>query len=287
MAHRAVQYGAVAHRAVAHIRRFELRRARVAARVAGLIGIATGAALLALLAGCSTSASGGGTEDVVSQVRLRDGERFVYRLVDRDGELVGRGTFTTTRAGGAFELRQSYEDLAAPAGERAVADHSLVVVEAATLRPRTMERTIEARDEEDDERVVAEYTIDDEDRPVVRVVRTTGGDERTRELRLRDHYYEDQSSLWLWRTLEFGEDLDVRYTAVDPREASQVTASLVQVDRQLRETPAGTFDTWVIQIRTGRETVNVWVHVQPPHEVVRFDNGRLFFELESAELVGR
>ena len=262
-----------------HIGSFEVRRARVTA----LIAIALGA----LLAACSTSASGGGTEDVVRQVPLRDGERFVYRLVDLDGQLVGRGTFTTTRAGDALELRQSYEDLAVPAGERAVTDQSLVVVDASTLRPLTMERTIEARDEDDDELVVAAYASDAEDRSGVRTTPTTSGDARTRELRLRDHYYEDQSSLWLWRTLAFGEDLEVRYTAVDPREDSQVTVAMAQVDRQLRETPAGTFDTWVIQIRTGRETVNVWVHVQPPHEVVRFDNGRLYFELESADLLGR
>ncbi len=243
-----------------------------------------GVAVAALLVACSSGAGSGGTEDIVRQVPLRDSEQFVYQLIDRDGVLVGRGTFTTTRSDGTFELRQSYEQLDVPAGERAITDESLVIVDAATLRPIAMERAIQARDEDDDEVIAAEYGIDDEDRPVVRTTLTRGDDERERELRLRDHYYEDQSSLWLWRTLAFGEDLEVRYTAVDPREGSQVTASAMQVDRQLRETPAGTFDTWVIQIRTGRETVNVWIHVQPPHEVVRFDNGRLFFELESAEL---
>ena len=82
-----------------------------------------------------------------------------------------------------------------------------------------------------------------------------------------------------------GEDLDERYTTVDPREGGRVTANVVQIDRQMLETPFGlTYDTWVLQIRTGRETVNVWIHVNPPHEVVRFDNGRLFFELEWAGL---
>ena len=226
------------------------------ARLATLLGVVLLLPLVVLLAACSTSAGGGGTDDIVSQVRLVDGERFVYRLLDLDGELVGRGTFTTTRNGDTFELRQSYADLA-PAGAGSVVDESLVVVDAATLQPVTMQRTIQPRG---------------------------GDDARTGELRLREHYYEDQSSLWLWRTLAFDEDLELRYTAVDPREGSQVTAALMQVDRQLRETPAGSFDSWVIQIRTGRETVNVWVHVQPPHEVVRFDNGRLFFELESVEV---
>ena len=255
------------------------------ARLAALLGAVLLLPLVVLLAACSTSGGGGGTDDVVSQVRLVDGERFVYRLLDLDGELVGRGTFTTTRNGDTFELRQSYTDLA-PAGAGSVVDESLVVVDAATLQPVTLQRTIQPRGGDDGELVVGEYAIDDEDRPVLRSTRTRGDDARSGELRLREHYYEDQSSLWLWRTLAFDEDLELRYTAVDPREGSQVTAALMQVDRQLRETPAGSFDSWVIQIRTGRETVNVWVHVQPPHEVVRFDNGRLYFELESADLQG-
>ena len=108
-----------------------------------------------------------------------------------------------------------------------------------------------------------------------------GDDEQTRTIEIGAHDYEDQSSLWLWRTLALGEGLDARYTTVDPREGGRVTANVMQVDRQTLETPVGAFDTWVLQIRTGRETVNVWVHVEAPHQVVRFDNGRLFFELDS------
>jgi hypothetical protein len=257
-------------------------RIRPSTRGAALLG----AAAALLLAACSSSSGGGETEDIVAQVPFRDGERFVYQLIDRDGALVGRGTFTTTRDGDAFALTQSYDEAGEASEGRTAIDASRAIVDASTLRPRSMERTILGRDGDDDETVTAVYETDAEGEPVVRTTRVTGDDERERDLDLREHHYEDQSSLWLWRTLALGEDLDVRYTAVDPREGSQVTANAIQVDRQVRESPAGAFDTWVIQIRTGRETANVWVHVEPPHEVVRFDNGRLFFELESADLGG-
>ena len=235
------------------------------------------ALLGALLAACSSSARVAETDSVVSRVPFMDGEIHRYRLVDRDGEVAGTGTFTTDRDGMAWLLTQTYENT-----DGVVVDESRVVVDAMTLLPRSTERVIVRNGET--EVVTAAYDTNADGSRTVRTTQVThvrGGDERERTIDINYHDYEDQSSLWLWRTLALGEGLDVRYTTVDPREGGRVTANVIQVDRQTLETPFGlTYDTWVLQIRTGRETVNVWVHVNPPHQIVRFDNGRLFFELE-------
>ena len=44
--------------------------------------------------------------------------------------------------------------------------------------------------------------------------------------------------------------------------------------------PAGTFDTWRLQVRNGRATRVAWINVEPPHEIVQWDNGVLLFQLE-------
>lgn len=240
----------------------------------GGLALATFTVLGALLAACGGSAPVAQTDPVVSGIPFVDGERYVYRLVDRDGVDVGTGTFTTGRDDGAWVLTQTYAN-----DVRVVVDESIVVVDAGTLQPRTTERVITQGDEV--EVVVATYGDDADGARTVRATHVDGDDERTRTIEMGEYDYEDQSSLWLWRTLALGEGLDARYTTVDPREGGRVTANVMQVDRQTLETPAGAFDTWVLQIRTGRETVNVWIHVEAPHQVVRFDNGRLFFELES------
>ena len=235
----------------------------------------------ALLAACSSSPRVAETDSVVSRVAFMDGEVFEYRLVDRDGVVVGTGTFTTDRDDSTWVLTQTYENT-----DGVVVDESRVVVDATTLQPRSAERVLVRNGET--EVVTAAYDTDADGGRTVRTTSVTharDGDERERTIDINAHDYEDQSSLWLWRTLALGEDLDERYTTVDPREGGRVTANVVQIDRQMLETPFGlTYDTWVLQIRTGRETVNVWIHVNPPHEVVRFDNGRLFFELEWAGL---
>ena len=122
------------------------------------------AALLALLAlpvlACATGGAGsGGTEDIVRAVPFEDGERLVYELVDADGVVVGRGVFTTTARDDAFELIQTYDEAAAPSGERPIIDVATVVVDAATLRPRTSGRTIQRRDPSDDESYEATYGL--------------------------------------------------------------------------------------------------------------------------------
>ena len=250
----------------------------LAAGVLGALGL--------LLAGCASSGSSAGTEDIVAQIPLRDGERFVYELIDRDGELVGHGTFTTTANGDTFELRQSYEEPETPPGARPISDDSLVVVDTTTLKPHAAERTIRRREAEDDEAYSAVYDPTAPDGPRVLVTRLEGGEERERDIELRDHYYDTESSLWLWRTIDLREDFEARYVNFNARDGSQATARLVIVDRQTIEVPAGTFETWRLQVRTGRDTRIAWIHVEAPHEIVQWDNGSLFFRLEKSSTGG-
>ena len=240
-------------------------------------------ALLALVAllGAACEAGGtasGDTEDVVRSVPFEDGERLVYELVDADGGIVGRGTFTTTARDDAFELVQTYEEVETPSGERPIIDVATVLVDAATLKPRTSTRTIQRRDPSDDESYEASYGAGGAE-PQLVVTQRSGGDERTREIELRDHHYDSQSSLWIWRAIALGEGFEANYVSVNPRDASQVTARLVLVDRQTIEVPAGSFETWRLQVRNGRDTRIAWIHVEPPHEIVQWDNGTLFLRL--------
>ncbi len=238
------------------------------------------AALLVVLASaCATGGAGGGdTEDIVRSAPFGDGERLVYELVDADGAVVGRGVFTTTVRGDAFELVQTYEELETPSGERPIVDVATVVVDAATLKPRSSERSIQRREPSDDEWYLARYESGDGE-PRLVITQRGGGSERTRELTLREHHYDSQSSLWIWRAIALAEGFEANYVSVNPRDASQVTARLVLVDRQTIEAPAGSFETWRLQVRNGRDTRVAWIHVEPPHEVVQWDNGTLFLRL--------
>ena len=114
----------------------------------------------------------------------------------------------------------------------------------------------------------------------------SAGEEDEREFRLSEHAYDNESSLWLWRTLDLAEGYEARYVSVNALERSQQTVNLRVIDRRTVEVPAGEFDVWRLQIRNGRATRVAWIEVAPPHRVVQWDNGVTLMRLEAIEAVG-
>jgi hypothetical protein len=237
-----------------------------------------------LAAGFAACAGGGGSSDTVdpvAQIPFAAGEELTYRLLDADGEPIGHGVLSVEAIegdGGTLRLVQRYTGVEPEDGGPTPADTSTVTVDATTLRPRSMERVIEGPDGV--RRYAGAYSIEGEEARLVATASDEDGDEDAHELELRDHAFENESSLWLWRTLAFAEEYEARYTSVNVVEASQQTAELRMTGQQTITVPAGTFDTWRLQIRNGRATRVAWINVEPPHEIVQWDNGTLLFQLE-------
>ena len=228
---------------------------------------------------CAGGDVAGGTSDVVAVVPFLSGERLTYELYNDAGEIVARATFTTVAAGDALELVQRYEEAAPPAGAVADTDTTVTTVDATTLLPRSMQRDVSSR-AGGEERFAARYVRDaddDGDRVLFRTERD--GETQQRDQRLREHSYDNESSLWLWRAIELVEGYEARYISVNAVERGQQTVLLRVIDRRTVEVPAGGFETWRVQVRTGRATRVAWIDVEPPHRVVQWDNGTLVFRL--------
>ena len=103
-----------------------------------------------------------------------------------------------------------------------------------------------------------------------------------RVLSLSGSAYDNDSSLWLWRTLALADGYTQRYVSVNAVDGTRQTVSLAITARQRVTVPAGGFDTWRLQVRNGRATGVAWINVQPPYQVVQWDNGSLVFQLEPA-----
>ena len=240
------------------------------------------AALVAVAAACSSGGSSGDTDDIVSRVRFEAGEVLTYDLIGLDGTSRGTGVLRIEAAGDDLVLIQEYEGVAGDAGAPPAADTTRAVVSGQTLRPRSVVRELQLPDEHS----LYEGTYDFEpsessESPVVAFAWVTDGNERERELKLRDHAYENETSLWLWRTLPFTEGYEAAYTSVSIVERSQQTAELLIVRQERITVPAGTFETLRLQIRNGRATRVAWLRIDAPHEVVRWDNGSTVFRLLS------
>ena len=233
------------------------------------------AAAVALALACAGGGTAGGTADVVTRIPFASGERLVYALHDDTGAVVGHGTLVTFLDGGVFSFGQEYQ----PEGEGYTSDFSVTSVDAGTLKPLSLERVLRRASDAPEDRYGAIYAGDGSS---VRLLRQRDGEaEEERELRLREHAYDNESSLWLWRTLDLSDSYEARYVSVNHAERSQQTVILRVTGRQTVDVPAGEFDSWRLQVRNGRATRVVWIEVDSSHRVVQWDNGSLVFRLES------
>lgn len=240
-----------------------------------------GAALA--LAGCDGATPRGKAEDVVTQIPFAPGERLVYALRDVAGTRLGTGTLTVAEQDGHLSLRQTYEEASPPSGLPPSTDGGSVEVDAKTLRPLAGTRQIARRD--GDVAPVDGYTWTYGEVSGKDVLRTTavehGKSPSLKDITLRAHYYDNETSLWLWRTLDFTEGYNRFYVSANAVEQEQQTVNLSIPQRETVQVPAGTFEAWRLIFRSGRAVRTAWVNVAAPHEVVRWDNGDVIFELES------
>lgn len=249
-------------------------------RAAALVVAAAAVALSA----CAGASPRGDTEDVVAQIPFRPGERLVYAIRNEAGTRLGTGTFSVVGQDGRLSLRQEYEEAAPPPGLPPNRDAVTVEVGATTLKPLSGSRHIERRvgtqaptdgytwtyGESNGKDVLRSNVIKHDAKPSLK------------DVTLREHYYDNETSLWLWRTLAFADGYEAFYVSANAVEQQQHTVNLSVRQRETVEVPAGTFEAWRLIFRNGRAVRTAWVNVNAPHEVVKWDNGDLVFVLESS-----
>ncbi len=241
-------------------------------RLASVLPIVLVSIVLGLVAGCGGGSSAADVETtaIVGTVPFADGERLTYELRDDRGVL-GHGVLTVKREGADLVLTQEYVEASVPEGAKPTSDRSTARVDATTLLPRSVERVVEGRD--DTTTYAGEYSEDG------RSVHLTRDGAHARDVKLPEHAYENESSLWLWRALDLAEGYEGQYVSVNVVERTRQTVALEVTGRQRTTVPAGTFETWRLQLRNGRATRVVWINVEAPHQVVQWDNGDVILRL--------
>ena len=96
---------------------------------------------------------------------------------------------------------------------------------------------------------------------------------------LPESAFDNDSSLFLWRTLPFEEGLEVQYTASIPNRRDSRIVTLVVREVEQIETPAGAFDAWHVFVLAEGQSHDAWFEVDAPHRMVRYDNDQQVFLL--------
>lgn len=213
------------------------------------------------------------TTDVVTTIPWGDHEEAEYILLDRDGkDEIGTGTLIVDRnEEDQFEFQINFE------GESG-SDLASVLVDANTLKPIFVQR--ERHVDSEDSLTEGEYTVDEDGDPILDIRTVENGNERTVPMRLdKEHYYDNEASLFIWRTIPFAADYEVSYHSVLAVAGSIQTITL-RVRREEEITvPAGTFQTWRVEIKTSDRRQEAWFSTDPSHVMVQYDNSFQLFKL--------
>ncbi len=238
------------------------------------------------LAGCGVATPRAATSDVVGAVTFVDGERLTYELVDVQGDPLGSGVLTVRLEDTRFVLEQRYESALVSDAEPST-DHVTVAVDTRTLRPfGGLREVVRVRNDGTKQYEVTEWTYDvDGDVTGLVYSSTVDGDSDDGELELRENHYDNESSLWLWRTLAFSDEFEATYISVNPMDGKQQTVKVQTPSTETIEVPAGTFEVWRLIVRNGRSLRSAWINVEAPHEVVQWDNGDVIFRLTRREVL--
>lgn len=221
-----------------------------------------------LLAGACAQAEPLVLEDIVSTIPWPDEERAEYILLDRDsGDEEGSGVLSVTRKDGQFELRLRFEN-------EGDSDESVVLVDAVTLKPASVRR--ELRREDEVTVVTGDY---DPGEGIVQIVETVDGNEIEIPLRLEEPYYNNDESLFLWRTILFEEGYKASYNAVLVNRGALTLIRVEVVGKEEVTVPAGTFQTWRVEIRNGDRRQIAWYADTAEHLLVQYDNTIQIFQL--------
>lgn len=101
-------------------------------------------------------------------------------------------------------------------------------------------------------------------------------------LSVPEHSYDNDTSLFLWRTLPFEEGYTARYVTIITNRRNRQTVEVTVRGREPVQIQAGTFTAWRIEIRTSNANQVAWYADDAARTLLRYDNGiGLVFELDA------
>lgn len=226
----------------------------------------------------AASACSGGTTPlsdsgpVLGAVPWTTPETATYNITQ--GNTHATGEFKILDGDGTVLLIQNYQ-----VPDNDVTDEITVEADPQTLRPAKVERV--TTDPDFQRQCTATYNDG-----AVTVVQKDENDENTDQLDVPTTRYDSWSDVFLWRTLNFSEGYNTRYSDVlscNPRGSEVITMELEVKGIERVTVPAGSFETWHLKIKSGDATQDAWYSTGPSRILVKYDNGPQLFELVSVD----
>ncbi|MGI8550195.1 MAG: hypothetical protein ACR2PL_05245 [Dehalococcoidia bacterium] len=188
-------------------------------------------------------------------------ERARYRIESDTGQKLGEAILSIENGGGALTFTTHIEL------SNGNTNDGRTVVEPPTLRPRSVDRSVTLSGHRIDLHEV--YSVDG-----VTSTLENGSSVRTHVQKLPESAYDDQESLFLWRTLQFATGYTVHYVNVlfDAR-GGTISRPLGTAHVAFRERirlPTGNADAWRVEFSAAGLANTAWYEDSPGRRLLKY-----------------
>ena len=214
---------------------------------------------------------------VLNEEPWADGEVSIYRVTDRDGDPAGIMR-TDINSG---QLRSGERGWLIRREVDAEGDLEIVAVEASLGKLLPEHAMLIRIDADGTERVATVY-----DKGQINMTLTTKANNTTYQRSSAPTDARDERTILLMaRMLPLAEGYSVRFNSYLPVADLLDRVTLQVIKREEVAVPAGLFDAWLIELDNGYRTTRAWIGADPPHPLVKYEDGRskALFELEKME----
>jgi hypothetical protein len=248
-----------------------------------LLAAALIAPLLLLAASCNTGVECLHCQDIVSTIPWTAPETHTYTLT-QDGQVKGKITLSITKDGDVFALEQNSVD------DKGNSDVSVVRADTQTLKPRAYHREVL----DSDQKRVVDVTYDDIDTSKCKTgrqakitqttfqppTRSEPNSTRSIPVCVPENSYENDSSLFLWRTIKFEKGWTANYrTMLSNRGDLRQTVVITVLEQQKLKVGGSEVDAWLVTMEADQSQQRGWFATTPDHRLLRYSNGSLTFDI--------
>ena len=232
--------------------------------------------LLAVFAACGGGGSAplSNSGPVLGAIPWTTPEIATYNI--SQGDTTGEATFQVLDGTESFVFSQKFD-----IPDNQVTDEITVEAALETLAPLRVDRTTVDVDPDINRTCQATYSDGK-----VAVVQKDEDNENTEEVSVPTVHYDSWADLFLWRTIDFKEGFETRYSDVlscNPRKSEVITVSLEVKGIERVTVPAGSFEAWHLRIDSGGSDQDAWYSTEASRILVKYDNGPQRFELTSVK----
>jgi hypothetical protein len=137
-----------------------------------------------------------------------------------------------------------------------------------TLKPVGEQKTIKATS--NDIQLSSIYSAGKVD-----ITADVNGTQKTASVDVPQNAVDNDQLLMTLRSLPFSEGYNATYVIVNTMNATLTNGTFTVQPQETVSVPAGSYNTWKVEMNFGQTTQYAWYEVDSPHTLVKYDNGTI------------